>query len=162
MKHQRATDTRAKEQLRSCVSQFLPLSLPCILACVSFIPFAIFTYLSPHFFPAIIFCFFFHFSSPISPVHFPSILLILCTFSPCFSPAATHLFVYTEVSLPEHVRLPWHCLNSCCSTPSWPVILKLALSNILDLDKHVATRWRIFPNSILFFSVKSKLLHMHP
>lgn len=129
------------------MSHFLPFSLPCILACVSFTLFPIFTYLSPHFLPADILPLFFHFSSPILAVHFPSALLILCTSSPCFSSAGTHLFVYAEVSLPQHVPLPSTAL--CPVFPTWPIILKLALSNILNLEN----QWRSFPKPIHIYSL---------
>lgn len=73
-KHQRAADTRAEEQLHSCVSQFLPLSLPCVLACLLHslcclhLPFPSLS------FPAVIFPLFSNLSSHISAVHFPSTL----------------------------------------------------------------------------------------
>lgn len=96
----RATDIRAKEELHSCVSQFLPFSLPCILACLSFIPFAVCTYLSPHFFscyhlPFVLLLFFSHLSCAFS-FYFAHSLFFLSLLFISSHPS----FVYAQVLLP--------------------------------------------------------------
>lgn len=106
-KHQRATDSTAKEQLHSCVFPFLPSSLPFILTHLSLILFAVFTYLSPHFLPL---------ESPnsnTSAVHFPCTLPLFALHGldfPYRLPSiCLHRFFIT-ITCTTHLPLPYFLL----------------------------------------------------